>query len=271
MNRIDRAFERLRASGEVGLFPYLMTSYPDPAACAELLEALASAGADGIELAVPFSDPLADGATIQRAGAVALEHGASVGTALEVVRDFRTRRDTPIVLMSYYNPLLAYGIDRLTREGAEAGIDGLIVPDVPIEEAEPLRAACGERGLHLIPLVAPTSTDARIEQTGREAGGFIYCVALVGMTGARNQLAEELPEFLGRVRAHCEQPLVVGFGISRPEHVRALQGRADGAIVASALVDLIERRRPSEWVGAVTEYMRELKAACSPQVPSGSG
>lgn len=270
MNRLDRTFARLRAAGELGLLPYLTTGYPDPNACAELLEAMADAGADGLELGVPFSDPLADGATLQRAGSLALEQGASLGMALDLVRAFRARHDTPVVAMSYYNPLLAYGLEALGRAAASAGLDGLIVPDLPIEEAAPLRASCAAHGLHLVSLLAPTSTDARIEQTARLASGFIYCVALVGVTGARGRLSDDLPAFLQRVRAQCRQPLVVGFGISRPEHVRAIAGLADGVIVASALADLIERSPPEERIPTVRRYLRELKAATRPALSTGS-
>lgn len=270
MNRVDRAFEQLRARDEIGLFPYLTTGFPDPNTCAELLDAVAAAGADGIELGVPFSDPLADGATLQRVGATALEHGASIPMALELLRDFRRRWEQPVVLMSYYNPILAYGLERLARDGAEAGLDGVIVPDLPLEEAGELHSACRRAGLHLIAMVAPTSTDERLARAAELAGGFIYCVALVGVTGAREQLSEELPHFLERVRATCPQPLVVGFGISRPEHVRAIHGRADGAIVASALADLIESTPPAERVATVQRYVKSLKDATRPSVAASS-
>jgi tryptophan synthase alpha chain len=271
VNRLDLTFARLKRDDELGLLPYLMTGYPDPAVCAELLDALADAGADGVELGVPFSDPLADGATIQRAGARALDHGASIDMALELLRKFRQSRQTPVLLMSYYNPLLAFGLDRLTRDGAAAGLDGLIVPDVPIDEAEPLVAAGRAHGIHLVPLVAPTSTDARIARTAELAGGFVYCVALLGVTGARSELSDELPAFLRRVRARCPRPLAVGFGISRPEHVRALRGLADAAIIGGALVDLIDATPAPERVAAVSSYIRAMKAATRADVSVGSG
>jgi tryptophan synthase alpha chain len=266
MSRLDASFARLRQAGELGLFPYLTVGYPSPEASGELLDALAEAGADGIELGVPFSDPLADGATLQRAGSLALEQGASVSMALELLRDFRTRWQTPVALMTYYNPVLAYGPERLARDGAQAGLDGLIVPDLPLEEAAGLQAICQAAGLHLVCFAAPTSTDARLERTAELASGFIYCVALVGITGARNELSNELPQFLGRMRSKTELPLVVGFGISRPEHVNAMRGQADGVIVASALADLIERTPPRQRRQALLEYVRALKAASQPDV-----
>jgi len=270
MNRLDRAFARLRAADELGLFPYLMTGFPDPLSCSAILNCLAENGADGIELGVPFSDPLADGATFQRVGALAREQGASLEMALDEVRRFRATRDIPVLLMTYYNILLAYGLSEVARDGAAAGVDGLIVPDLPIEEAGEAQKIWGAEGLHLISLLAPTSTDARLAQTAERASGFVYCVSLLGVTGARDDLAEELPVFLRRVRQRCKQPLVVGFGISRPEHVRAVRGQADGVIVASALAGLIESSPPQERLAAVSSYIRELKAATRAPAPSGS-
>jgi tryptophan synthase alpha chain len=261
MNRLDQAFVRLRAANELGLFPYLMTGFPDRDTFADLLERIAEAGADGVELGVPFSDPLADGVTLQRVGALALEQGASIRMALDLLSDFRTRWQTPAVLMSYYNLVLAYGLQELARDGAEAGLDGLIVPDLPLEEAQPVHATCQAYGLCLVCMLAPTSTPARMAQTASLAGGFIYCVALLGVTGARDELSEELPSFLARVRQHCPQPLVVGFGISRPEHVKAMRGEADGVIVASSLADLIETTAPDRRAAATLAYVGELKAA----------
>ena len=261
MNRLDTTFERLRANRELGLFPYMMAGFPDPATCADLLEVLAASGADGIELAVPFSDPLADGATIQHVGSVALDHGASVEMAFELLAKFRERWETPVVLMSYYNPVLAYGPERLAAEGIRAGLDGLIVPDVPLEEMGPLADVCSRAGLHLAAFLAPTSTAERIKATAQLARGFIYCVSLVGVTGARQSLSDELPVFLARVREQCRQPLVVGFGISRPEHVAAMIGTADGVIVASALADLIEATPAEQRLVAVERYVHELKDA----------
>lgn len=270
MSRLDQTFARLRARQELGLFPYLTTGFPDRDTCAALLDAVAAAGADGIELGVPFSDPLADGATLQRIGAAALAQGGSIPMALELLRGFRRRWDQPVVLMSYYNPILAYGQERLARDGAAAGLDGVIVPDLPIEEAGDLQSACQGVGLQLIAMVAPTSTDERLTRVATLAGGFIYCVALVGVTGAREQLSDELPRFLQRVRAACPQPLVVGFGISRPEHVLALRGQADGAIVASALADLIESTPPDRRVAAVHDYVKLMKAATRPPATAPS-
>ncbi|MCC6173665.1 MAG: tryptophan synthase subunit alpha [Chloroflexi bacterium] len=260
-NRLDTTFARLAAAGEPGLFPYLTAGFPDRATCARLLDVMASNGADGFELGIPFSDPLADGVTLQRASARALEHGVTLADAFDLVRGLRRRHSQPVVVMSYVNPLLAYGLERLCPDAAAAGIDGFIVPDLPFEESGEFQRRCEESGLRYVCMVAPTSDDARLAQVGRRAAGFVYCVALVGVTGARRDLNESLPAFLGRVRHQIRAPLVVGFGISTPAHVAALAGQADGVIVASALADLIERTPPEKVAAAVGSYIAEMKRA----------
>ena len=258
-NRLDQTFRRLRAAGEVGLFPYLMTGFPDRTASAQLLDAIAGSGADGLELGIPFSDPLADGVTLQRASARALEGHVTLADALQLVRDLRRRRELPVVLMSYVNPLLAYGFERFCTDAASAGLDGVIVPDVPFEEASHYQAACRREGLHYIYMVAPTSGPSRLAEVARHASGFVYCVALLGTTGARADLAPELPAFLAEARRTIETPLVAGFGIASPAHVAALAGQVDGVIVASALADLIETTNPADLVNAVGSFIAELK------------
>jgi tryptophan synthase alpha chain len=237
-----------------------MAGFPDVATSRALAQAALEAGADGFEIAVPFSDPLADGATMQRVNTRALDGGANLDTALDLVRDIRRRSpETPIALMSYYNPLRQRGDGRIAGDLASAQADGVIVPDVPAEEATELQTALRGQGLGLAPLLAPTSTARRIQAVAALDPVFIYCVALVGVTGARADLSAALGDFLGRVRAETSTPLVVGFGISRPEHVRRVaELGAAGAIVASALVDLIEKS--SDPVGAARDYLREMKA-----------
>jgi tryptophan synthase alpha chain len=260
-NRLDATFARLKEEGRIGFFPYVMVGYPDRDTSARLLDLIAESGADGFELGVPFSDPLADGVTVQRASAVALENGASVAMAFDIVAEFRRRHDLPIVMMSYVNPLLAYGLAKLCEDAARLGIDGFIVPDLSIEEAVEFQAQCAAAGLHYIYLVAPTSTDDRLRAVGAHAGGFVYCVALVGTTGARSEVSNDLAPFLARARKAIKAPLVVGFGISTPAHVAGLVGQADGAIVASALVDAIEKTPPEHIEGVITSLIKELRAA----------
>jgi tryptophan synthase alpha chain len=260
VNRFARTFERLRSRDECGLFPYVMAGFPDVPTSHALAAAALDAGADGFEIAVPFSDPLADGTTMQRVNARALAGGAGLDTALELVRGIRRRSpETPIALMSYYNPLRQRGESVVARELASAEADGVIVPDLPAEEAAEMHAALGAHGLGLAPLLAPTSTARRIRAVAALDPVFIYCVALVGVTGARSDLSASLGDFLSRVRSELPTPLVVGFGISRPEHVRRVaQLGAAGAIVASALVDLVEKS--PDPIAAARDYLREMKA-----------
>jgi tryptophan synthase alpha chain len=262
VDRLDQTFSRLRSSGELGLFPFLTAGFPDPSSCGTLLDVIADAGADGLELGIPFSDPLADGVTIQRASTRALDQGASLPYALELVAGFRERRQIPIAIMSYVNPLMSYGFAAFARDASKAGVDGVIVPDLPLEEAADLRTLCSSAGIHYVHMVAPTSGEARIRAVGSQASGFLYCVAVIGTTGARSRMAPELPAFLESVRSSTGCPLVAGLGISTPEHIEALVGQVDGAIVGSALVNLIERAHPEAAASEVRAYIGALKAAC---------
>lgn len=263
MRRIAETFAELRSRGEAALIPYLMVGYPSLDATRELLYGIVSAGADLVELGIPFSDPLADGATLQRANQRALERGASLRRALELVASVRGDISVPLVLMSYYNPLLQLGDEGFARAAAEAGVDGVIVPDLPVEECAPLGKACAADGLALVGMVAPTSSDERIAATAQRASGFLYCVSLKGVTGARNQLSSGVDRLVERVRHASSLPAVVGFGISSAEQVRAISGYADGAVVASALLDRIDANptRPTE---GATHFVAELKDACRP-------
>ncbi|OGO51197.1 MAG: tryptophan synthase subunit alpha [Chloroflexi bacterium RBG_16_68_14] len=257
--RIGQALARARSEGRVALIAYLTAGYPEPEATPGLVRALVDGGADAIELGVPFSDPLADGATIQRASWRALEAGMTTGRCLKLVRELRNKGVViPLIVMTYYNPILAYGQDVFVQDAAAAGVDGLIAVDVPPEEAGELAARCRAGGLDLIPLLAPTSTDERIALAARQASGFLYCVSVAGVTGAREALPPDLGAFLQRVRRQTELSLAVGFGISRREHVEALRGQADAAIVGSAIVDVIEASPRDEREVRVREYVEVL-------------
>jgi tryptophan synthase alpha chain len=255
-------FARLRAERRVALMPYVMVGYPERGSEVDLAVAMAAAGADMFELGVPFSDPLADGATVQRASERAMANGVRPRDCLESLRQIRARGVTvPVVPMGYYNPFLRYGLERWAHDAAQAGADGLIIPDLPPEEAGPCQAACRAAGLDLICLVAPTTPDERIEQIAQVASGFLYCVALTGVTGARRELWEGLPAFVQRVRRHTDLPLVVGFGISTAAHIAQVRQYADGAIVASALIDALDQLAPEARAAGAAQFVRELSSA----------
>jgi tryptophan synthase alpha chain len=265
MSRLQAAFR----AHELALFPYLTAGFPDPTSSGELVKTMVGAGADGLEIGVPFSDPMADGLTLQRANERALSQGASILTALHLAGWARQASPTAaITFMSYYNPILAFGEAAFCQAAIEAGADAVIVPDLPPEESGPLRAACAGAGLAYIFMLSPNSPPERIRRAAELASGFIYCVALVGVTGARTDLSTDLATFLAEVRKATDVPLVVGFGISKPEHVRALHGQADGVIVASALADLIESTPPERRSAAVAERIRELKVATMEAKPA---
>ena len=211
----------------------------------ELAEAAAAGGATAFEIGIPFSDPLADGPTVQRAGQRSLAGGMTTSRALEVVAAIRARLDQPLVPMTYAGPVMAYGEERFCADAAAAGADGLIVPDVPPDEAGELRAACSANGLDLVPLLAPTSPESRIALACEGAGGFVYLVSVAGVTGARGGLAGGIPEFIQRVRPHTGLPLLVGFGIAAPETARAaLDAGADGVIIGSKAIEVSEQGGP---------------------------
>lgn len=260
MSRIAETFAALKAAGRSALMPYVMVGFPERDSAVELALALEEAGADLFELGVPFSDPLADGATVQRASERALANGVRLADCLATVAMLRERGlRAPLVLMGYYNPFLQYGLERFMADAAAAGADGLIIPDLPPEEAGSCLAACKAAGLDLVCMIAPTTPDERIAQIAQIASGFLYCVALTGVTGARTQLWEGLPGFLQRVRRQTDLPLVVGFGISTAQHVRQVSEYADGAIVASALIDAIEKLPPEQLVAGATAFLRGLQ------------
>jgi tryptophan synthase alpha chain len=246
---------RVRGAGDVKLIPYLMAGYPDPAGSIELGLAYARAGAAAIEVGIPFSDPLADGPVVQRAGQVALAGGMTVGRALEVAAAV-AEGGAPVVLLTYVNPVLAYDERRFAADAAAAGVAGVIIPDLPAEESEPLAGWLRSAGLDTIFLVAPTSPDSRIAGIAERSSGFVYCVTLKGVTGARAELAEGVQQLLDRVRRTTDLPVAAGFGISRPEHIRALRGHADAAVVASVLLDRVHRGEDP------VPLVLELLAAC---------
>jgi tryptophan synthase alpha chain len=258
VERIGEGFAAAQAEGRAALITYLTLGYPTPERSLQLVEAAVGAGADLVELGLPFSDPLADGPVIQRAAQVALAGGITVARCLELARRLREREImVPLIFMGYYNPILAYGEARFCRACRDAGVDGLIVPDLPPEEAASLERECTANGLALIYLLAPTSTPERVQLVTRRSRGFVYLVSVAGITGPRERLPVDLQGFVGRVRAVTRQPLAVGFGISTPTQVAQVAALADGVVVGSALVRLAERE---DGVGAVRSLVHDLRA-----------
>lgn len=259
--RINAAFERLAMVGRVALMPYLTAGYPTLKSTPDLVESLVAGGADAIELGSPFSDPLADGTTIQRASQKALDNGASLRTTLAAAAEIRRRGvQVPLLLMPYFNPVLRYGVRECVRDAADVGVDGFIIPDLPPEEAGELLDACRAYGRSNIFLLAPTSTDERIASVAHLASGFIYCVSLTGVTGARSELSASLPAFVRRVRAQTRLPLAVGFGISKPEHVRSVGEVAQAAVVGSAIISTIDAAGVESAPAALQNYVRSLRS-----------
>jgi tryptophan synthase alpha chain len=238
--------------------PYLTMGYPDKESALELVPAIAEAGADLIELGVPFSDPLADGATIQASSQRALENGMSLALCLEQAEVLRTQGvQLPLVMMGYYNPILQMGTASFARGAARAGVDGLIVPDLPPGEAGELRAALHDQNIDLVFLLAPTADEARVRTVAELSSGFLYLVSLVGVTGARNRLPPELEAFVARARSATDLPLAVGFGIGTPEQAARVARIADGVIVGSALIRAIgESGQPVEAARAFVAALR---------------
>ncbi len=262
--RLGAALEAVRHRGSKALVPYVMLGDPDLQTSLAVARAMAAAGADALELGLPFSDPLADGPVIQAAGQRALRGGFRVADALTALRDLRGSLSCPLVLMTYVNPVLQHGYGAFVADAAAAGADGLIVPDLPLEESGSLGDACRAVGMDLVLFVAPTSTDPRIAAVARAASGFIYCVSVAGVTGARSDTLDRVPATVGRVRAHTDLPLLVGFGINSFEKAARAAAVADGVIVASwivqAVADLGAQVAPEERAALAGRMVGAIRA-----------
>jgi tryptophan synthase alpha chain len=260
LDHVTAALEAARARETAALMPYFTLGYPDRETSLAVIEAIAPYS-DLLELGVPFSDPLADGPTIQRSTQISLENGTTLAGCLDMVRELRRRGvTTPFLLMGYINPYLAYGLDALVRDAQSAGAQGFIVPDLPLEEAAELETAAAEAGLAYIHLLAPASNAARISAVAARARGFIYLVSVTGVTGARQVFETDLAAFVGRVRAETTVPLAIGFGISTPEQASAVGHLADGVIVGSALINAVENA-DGDKPSAAAAYVRSLYEA----------
>jgi len=260
--RFRRAFER--AAGRAALAAFMPAGYPSLEATPALLDAMVAGGADIIELGVPFSDPVADGPTIQRASEIALANGASLPVALEMASGFRSRHaEIPLVLMGYANALLNYGLDRFAEAAGEAGVDGVIVVDLPVEHAQEWRGPLSPRGIATILLASPTTSPERMARIAAESEGFVYCVSLKGVTGAASFDAEATGGLLAALKEKSDLPVLAGFGIRTPEQARAAASRADGIVVGSALVEIAGECGTDEIATRVASYLSGLAEACA--------
>jgi tryptophan synthase alpha chain len=263
-NRIAARFAQLKAENRGALISFLEAYDPDPKTSMALLSGMPGAGADLIEIGMPFTDPMADGPIVQGAGQRALKAGATMVGTLAMVRDFRKHdSETPIVLMGYFNPILSYGCDRFATDAASSGVDGLIVVDLPAEEAEELTKYTAKQGLELIRLVAPTTNDARLPHVLRGSGGFVYFVSITGITGTRTASAEALAFHVPRIRKATDLPIAVGFGVRTPEQAANAVRIADAAVVASALIDTLRQNLDEQGrakPGAVRAVLDQVRA-----------
>lgn len=245
----------LRATGDLKLVGYMMAGHPNKKRSIEIGQRLANSGMAALEIGIPFSDPLADGQVIQKAGQTALEHGMTLEGSLEVAAAVAAE-GTPVVLMTYINPVLSHDPRKFAAEAAQARVAGIIVPDLPVEESEPVAGWLRSTALDTIFLIAPTTTEERIATICSHSSGFVYCVTVTGITGARKDLPEGMKGLLAQVRKHTQLPVAAGFGISRPEHMKALRGHADAAVVGSAIVSEIEKGNDP------VALVKELLKAC---------
>ena len=271
MNRIDQRFAELKAEGASAFVPFLVAGDPTLERSEEIAVALAQNGADVIELGVPFSDPIGDGAVIQESAQRALKHRVHLTQIFESARRIRQQTDCALLLFTYYNPLLAYGIERLAKAGADAGIDGVLCVDLPAEEAEDYRKTLSAHGLSTVFLVAPTTSDARLAVIAEQCTGFVYYVSRLGVTGERAELSTNLDSALARIRSFTDKPIAVGFGIGTPEQAEKVAGLAEGVVVGSAIVRLIgqlgDQPGTAQKVGAFAGALAE--AAKRGKIPAG--
>lgn len=258
-NRIDITLKHARESGKTVVVPYITVGFPEMDTFKDIALCLVRSGVDMLELGIPFSDPLADGPTIQETSFKALNNGVNLASSMEAVSELRSVDDkTPMIFMGYYNPFFKYGIKRFLTDASRIGVDGLIIPDLPTEESIALSQQCKEVGLRLIPLLAPTSTEQRIEAACATAGGFIYCVSLTGVTGARPSLSTGVKQLVGKIRKYTDLPILVGFGVSKKRDVVQIGKFADGAVVGSALLDVIIQSEKESQKENAMAFMRDL-------------
>ncbi len=263
-DRLAEMFERTRAAGRPAVIPFIPAGWPELADTVPVVRAAIEGGADAVELGLPFSDPLGDGPVNQQAYNEAIANGVTTSSVFETARALRAADvSVPLLIMGYFNPLLAYGVSSVVQDAVDAGVDGLIIVDLPPDEAAELEEPAKAAGLHVVYMLAPTSTPERIRLVAAHAGGFIYCVSLTGVTGERRQLPEELPDFVRRVRALTSVPLAVGFGISTAEHVQAVGEVADAVIIGSAFVRTVAEAPAEQRPAAARAFLEEMTGRVS--------
>ncbi|NER52095.1 MAG: tryptophan synthase subunit alpha [Symploca sp. SIO1A3] len=262
MTKVSHCFQSLRERGECALIPFITAGDPDLQTTAQALQVLDNSGADIIELGVPYSDPLADGPTIQAAATRALQRGVCLDDVLEVVKEVTPKLKAPLILFTYYNPILNRGIELYLEQLVSAGVQGLLVPDLPLEEAESILKPAAEIGIEIVLLVAPTTPKERIQAIAQQSQGFIYLVSVTGVTGMRSQLESRVQDLLQQMRTVTDKPIGVGFGISQPEQAQQVKNwGADGVIVGSTIVKRLADGTPAEGLSAIGEFCRSLKSA----------
>ena len=262
MSKISRTFEKLRSEGRKALIPFITAGYPDINTTEKFIYELEKSGADLIELGVPFSDPMADGSVIQMASERSLANGTNLKTILELVKEVRTKTEIPIILMGYYNPFFIYGLKRFSRDAKDAGVDGILIVDLPPEEAGEMKVQTDSAGLDIIFLLAPTSDDKRINLITKNGTGFIYYVSLTGVTGIRSELDRDIRKQITKIRRKTNLPIGVGFGISSPAHAKRVAKWADAVVVGSAIIKIVENSSSKkQMVQRVGKFVNDLKKA----------
>lgn len=261
MDKLELKLKAIRQSKKIGLMTHVVIGYPTLTDTVSLVKTMAAEGVDIVELQIPFSDPLADGPTIMKACERALQDGVKVKDAFIVMQELSTAVTTPLLFMAYYNTVFHYGVEKFCKDAKKAGAAGLIVPDMPLEEEgnEGFYKACKKHGLYAIHVISPASTKDRLQKNAKVADGFIYCTARQGITGAKKSLNSDLASYLRTVRTYFKIPLAVGFGISTPEHLQALRGNADIAIVGSAMIDIINSSEKKDMLTKVRSFIKSLK------------
>ena len=258
-NRIDLKLLDVKSENRPALVPYLTVGYPTIKLSVAIALKTLGSGADMLELGIPFSDPIADGPTIQKTGFKALENGVSLSVCMDVLTKIREENnDSPIIFMGYFNPFLQYGLERFMEDASDRGLDGLIIVDLPMEESVVISEQCRKNGIHHIPLLAPTSTEERIKSSCEHAGGFIYCVSLTGVTGARDGLSMGVESLVEGIRAHTDLPVLVGFGVSQKKDVEMISKFADGAVVGSAFLDHIASSSEGSEISAAGAFIESI-------------